>query len=50
MAGFLASNGRTSGQFDNIQLIHPKMSNRSYFEVRFHSMFSKYENSKNRIL
>ena len=44
MASFLSSNGCISANFDNI---HPKLSTHYYFEVRFHSILSKYENSKN---
>ena len=43
MAGFLSSNGRISVHFDDI---HQKLSKPANFEVRFHSMLSKYENSK----
>ena len=44
MARFLFSNGRISPYFDNIRL---KLPTDAYFEVRFHTMLSKYENSKN---
>ena len=47
MASFLSSNGRISAYFDNINI---KWSTHAYFEVCFHSMLSKYENSKNRML
>ena len=44
MARCLSSNGRISVHFDDI---HLRLSTHGYFEVCFHSMFSKYENSKN---
>ena len=47
MASFLISSGRTSLHFDNI---HIKVLTRAYFEVCFHSILSKYENSKHRFL
>jgi len=34
--------------FSPFYYIHLKLSTRAYFEVRFHSMLSKYENSENR--
>ena len=43
MASFLSSNGRVSTHFDGI---HLKLSIHAYFDVRFHSMPSKYENTK----
>ena len=43
MANFLSSNGRISTHFDDI---HLKLSTNANFEVQFHSMKSKYENSK----
>ena len=45
MASFLSLNRRISTHFDGT---HLKLSIRAYFEVRFHSMLPKYENSKNR--
>ena len=47
MANFLSPNGRILVHFDNI---HLKFLTHAYFEVRFHSMLSKYENCKNRFL
>ena len=44
MARFLSSNGQILSYFDNICL---QLSTHAYFEVCFHSMLSKYENSKN---
>ena len=46
MASLLSSNHRNSAYFDNIRLKLPK---HAYFEVRFHPILSKYENSKNRV-
>ena len=43
MASFLSSNGSISAHFDNI---HLKLSTHTHFEVCFHSMLSKYKNSK----
>ena len=43
MASVLSSNGYISAHFDNI---HIKLSTHAYFEVRFHFMLSKYENSR----
>ena len=42
MASFLSSNGCVLANFDN----HLKLSTHAYFELPFHSMFRKYENSK----
>ena len=43
MASFLSSIGRISVHFDNINL---KFSTHVHFDLRFHSMLSKRENSK----
>ena len=43
MANLLSSNRCISVHFDNIYL---KLLAHAYFEVRFHSMLSKHENSK----
>ena len=40
MASFPSSNDHILGHFDNI---HLKLSKHAKFEVRFHSMLSKYE-------
>ena len=45
IASFLSSNGYILAHFDNI---HLKFPTHAYFEVSFHLMLSKYENSKNR--
>ena len=42
-ASFLSSNGRILAHLDNSNL---KLSTHAYFEMRFHSMLSRYENSK----
>ena len=47
MASFLFSSGHISTHFDNIDLT---LSTYVYFEVRFHYVLAKYENSKNRFL
>ena len=47
VASFLSSNDSISFLFDNIYL---KLSTHAYFEVHFHSMVSKYENSENGFL
>ena len=47
MASFLPSNGRILAHFDNI---HIEVLARAYYEVRFQSVLSKYESSKNRFL
>ena len=44
MVSFVPSDGRISAYFASINL---KLSQHSYFEACFHSMLSKYENSKN---
>ena len=44
MASVLSSSGRISVHFDNVHLNLPR---HAYFEVHFHSMLSKYGNSKN---
>ena len=41
----LSLNGHTSSHFD---IIHLKLSTHAYFTVLSHSMWLKYENSKNR--
>ena len=47
MASYLQSNGRTSSQFEKVRL---KLSAFAYFFMFFHSMWSKYEDSKNTFL
>jgi len=47
MASFLALNGCISVYFEKL---HLKLSTHAYFEMHFHSILSKYENSKNRFL
>ena len=43
-ASFPSSNGCISAHVDDI---HLKLSIHAYFEVRLHTVLSKYENSKN---
>ena len=44
LASFLSLNGRILA---HVEYIHVILSTYAYFEVRFHSMLSKCENSKN---